>query len=186
MAKSNKTHYAILGMLAIEPMSGYEIRQTMRQSTENFWSESDGQLYPALAALNKRGLVCCKTVESAGNREKKVYRITAKGSTELRKWLFEQAEKQSIRSEFMLKLFFGANVSAEINLDHVQAHRYQVKSGVARLNDTKKSVTEEEKDSQHLPYWLMCIDYGIKIAQAKLAWCDNTISILEKMKAKEK
>ena len=34
--------YAILGMLSIEPMSGYEIRQTMQQSTENFWAESDG------------------------------------------------------------------------------------------------------------------------------------------------
>lgn len=185
MKKSNKTHYAILGMLAIEPMSGYEIRQTMRQSTENFWAESDGQLYPALAKLNKQGLVSYKAVESAGNREKKVYRITTKGSSELKKWLVEQAEKQSVRSEFMLKLFFGANVAAEINFDHVQAHRYQIKSMLNRLNETKKKIVQENQDSKHLPYWLMSIDYGIKIAQGKLAWCDSAIATLEKMKSKE-
>ena len=40
---TSKTPYAILGMLSIEPMSGYDIRQIMRNSTANFWSESDGK-----------------------------------------------------------------------------------------------------------------------------------------------
>src|SRR5262245_35765978 len=117
--KANKTSYAILGMLAFDPMSGYAIRQLMQQSTSNFWSESDGQLYPALKKLTALELISCKS-DKASAREKKIYRITAKGLTELKKWLTQEPETHIIRNELMLKLFFGANVSPEINLTHIQ------------------------------------------------------------------
>ena len=139
MTKTNKTRYAILGMLSIAPMSGYEIRQTMQQSTANFWSESDGQLYPTLAKLTTLGFVSCKA-DKASVREKKVYHITTKGITELKNWLAQKSETHIIRSEFMLKLFFGANVSPEISLEHIQAHRYQTKTMLSQLAETKKQL----------------------------------------------
>ena len=182
MAKSNKTQYAILGMLSIEPMSGYAIRQLIQQSTANFWSESDGQLYPALASLTKQGLITCKATETVNPREKKVYRITSAGKAELKNWLAQESEKQIVRSEFMLKLFFGANVAPEINLEHVQAYRYRIKSRLAQLLETQKQIKQE--DSPHLPYWLMSIDYGIKLAETQLEWCKDVIHALEKMKYK--
>jgi DNA-binding PadR family transcriptional regulator len=180
MAKTNKTHYAILGMLSIAPMSGYEIRQTMQQSTANFWSESDGQLYPALTKLTKLGLVLCKADKTSA-REKKVYHITTKGITELNQWLAQEPETHIIRNEFMLKLFFGANVSPEINLEHIQAHRYQTKKMLSQLAETKKQLEHKHKDSSHLPYWQMSIQYGITHGEAKLKWCDDVIHKLKKM-----
>lgn len=181
MAKS-KTRYAVLGMLAIEPMSGYQIRQLMQMSTANFWSESDGQLYPALADLTKQGLIVSKGMQKKDAREKKMYRITAKGQTELAKWLKQEAETQTVRSEFMLKLFFGANVEPEVNLEHVQVFRHRLKSKLARLLEIKKQVEREDKDSPHFPYWIMSIEHGIKQSMAQLEWCDSVIRTLEKMK----
>lgn len=182
MTKSNKTHNAILGMLSIKPMSGYEIRQTMQQSTANFWSESDGQLYPALAKLTKLGLVSCKATKKDNPREKKEYRITAAGKVELKKWLQQEAETHVIRNEFLLKLFFGANVSSEINLEHMRAYRYRTKSRLSGLIETKKKAEQEYKDSPHAPYWIMSIDYGIQLIQGQLVWCDHVIETLGKMK----
>ncbi len=180
MAKTNKTHYAILGMLSIAPMSGYEIRQVMQQSTANFWSESDGQLYPALTALITLGFVLCKADKTSA-RQKKVYNITTKGRTALKKWLAQKPETHIIRNEFMLKLFFGANVSPTISLEHVQAHRYQTKAMLFQFAETKKQLAHEYKDSFHLPYWEMSIQYGVELAEAKLKWCDDVINELEKM-----
>lgn len=182
MAKTSKTRYAILGMLSIGPMSGYEIRQTMQQSTENFWAESDGQLYPALATLAKQGFISYKTQESSGFRDKKIYRITPKGIAELKKWMLQEAETHSVRSEFMLKLFFGANVTPEISIEHLQMERYKTKSKLTHLLEMQQQLAREHKDSPHLPYWLMSVDYGIKTAEAKLSWCDKTIKTLEKIK----
>ena len=101
--------------------------------------------------------------------------------TELKKWLLQEAETHSVRSEFMLKLFFGANVTPEINIEHLQMERYKTKSKLTQLLEMQQQLTREHKNSPHLPYWLMSVDYGIKTAEAKLSWCDRTLKILEKM-----
>ena len=55
MAKANKSRYAILGMLALEAASGYQIKKEMEESTSNFWHESYGQIYPILKLLTENG-----------------------------------------------------------------------------------------------------------------------------------
>jgi PadR family transcriptional regulator AphA len=56
-AKETTTMESLLGVLSLRPMSGYEIRQFMERSTSNFWSESFGQIYPALKRMLAEGLV---------------------------------------------------------------------------------------------------------------------------------
>jgi len=180
MIKLNKTHYAVLGMLSICPMSGYNIRQMIKQSIGNFWSESDGQLYPALALLNKHGYVTCKSANKPGARENKIYTLTDKGKDELREWLALTPETHSVRNEAMLKLFFGANTTPEINFDHIENLRYQAKAMLAQLTAMRKQLISEEKDSAHLPYWLMCIDHGIQMNEARLSWSESIINNFKK------
>lgn len=177
MNNLTKTAFAILGMLSIAPMSGYEIQHTMKKSTSNFWSESDGQLYPNLTKLNKLGLITAK--ESITARAKKVYRLTAKGKKELQSWLQVEPEKHVVRNEMMLKLFFGANVSSKINAEHLHQLQYQTKVMLQQLNETKTQLKHEQKSSLHLPYWLITIQYGIHIGQAKLKWCEEALEILK-------
>ena len=56
MAKQS-TDFALLGLLSIEPMSGYDIRQNFQESLNFFWNESYGQIYPALKRLLARGFI---------------------------------------------------------------------------------------------------------------------------------
>lgn len=180
MQIKNKTPYAILGMLAIAPMSGYDIRQNLKESTANFWSESDGQLYPALTNLCKQKLITCRQTKT-GNLNKKIYSITSQGKKILKEWLAQSPETQSVRNEALLKLFFGANISPEINKEHVEAQRYKAKSIQSSLTETKSRLIENYKDSPHLPYWLMTLDYGITMLEAKIIWCANVIKTLDKI-----
>ncbi len=39
MSRENKSKYAIMGLLAISPMSGYDIKKKIERSTSNFWNE---------------------------------------------------------------------------------------------------------------------------------------------------
>ena len=57
--------YAILGFLAQRPMSGYDIKRSVEESVDNFWSESFGQIYPILRRLAEQGMVEKATPESA-------------------------------------------------------------------------------------------------------------------------
>ena len=57
MARSSQTRTAVLGALTVEPMTGYALRAVIRDVLGHFWSESFGQIYPALAELEGEGLV---------------------------------------------------------------------------------------------------------------------------------
>ncbi|UCB53625.1 MAG: PadR family transcriptional regulator, partial [Candidatus Zixiibacteriota bacterium] len=48
MPRANKTEFAVLGLLSLSPMSGYDMKAFISQSIGYFWQESYGQLYPAL------------------------------------------------------------------------------------------------------------------------------------------
>jgi DNA-binding PadR family transcriptional regulator len=50
----------LLGLLTIEPMSGYDLGQNIRTSVGYMWNESYGQIYPNLKKLAVEGLVTAK------------------------------------------------------------------------------------------------------------------------------
>ena len=53
--KEKRSKYAILGILSLGSMSGYDIKKMFEKSIGNFWSESYGQIYPLLKALVDEG-----------------------------------------------------------------------------------------------------------------------------------
>ena len=56
MAKEKKTKFVILVSLD-DSRSGYEIGEMIKQSTNNFWQESDASIYPTLKLLTNEGFV---------------------------------------------------------------------------------------------------------------------------------
>jgi PadR family transcriptional regulator, regulatory protein AphA len=104
---SNRSEYAILGMLSLKPMSGYDIRKNVQQSIAHFWNESYGQIYPTLRRLAARSLVERHAGEGNRRSRRQVYALTKKGRLHLRGWLAEAPQQRPFRNELLLKLFFG-------------------------------------------------------------------------------
>ena len=76
----------VLGMLAREPMHGYQIRKALADSRTDTWAEVlAGSIYHALAAMEREAMVAVQEVESVGARSRSVYRITRTGRAELRR-----------------------------------------------------------------------------------------------------
>src|ERR1700754_1627141 len=99
------TEDAVLGLLSMSPMSGYGMRTVISQSIGHFWSESFGQIYPALKRLTAEGCVEKETERQKGRPDRNVYSLTAKGRERLREWLVVPAVPEVPRNELLLKLF---------------------------------------------------------------------------------
>ena len=102
-----KTRYVLLGLLQEEELSGYEMKKNIDIRMSFFWQESFGQIYPELSKMIKEGLINFSNTKSTGRmkREKIIYKITPKGEKELKQWMEAENEKDTSRSEFLLKLF---------------------------------------------------------------------------------
>lgn len=178
MAK-NKTRYAVLGMLTWGPMSGYDIREAMKTSTNFFWAESDGQLYPALKALVKEGKISFQEESSPGGRKRKIYQITRVGQCELNDWLCQALDTNTVRNELLLKLFFGANVPLALSIERVKKHRDDVESRLAQYKKIKANLKKDHSDSSNLDFWVLTLDFGRLHALASLEWCDQALKVLK-------
>jgi PadR family transcriptional regulator, regulatory protein PadR len=68
----------ILGLISRRPMYGYELVQSIRQTTGETLEFGEGCIYPILHRLEAGGLLCSKR-EMVRGRSRVVYRITTKG-----------------------------------------------------------------------------------------------------------
>ena len=181
MPAARTTPYAVLGMLSIDTMSGYEIRRELAASTASFWSESYGQIYPALRDLARKGLARRHSARRPGGPARYVYEITPKGREALRRWLLEPPRVAPPRNELLLKLFFG-------NRDAVDAPAAWVRRLLAdeqeRLRQVRRMKEELPRGPHHhrsLRFWTMTLEYVERQSEAAVAWCQRTIATLDLM-----
>jgi PadR family transcriptional regulator, regulatory protein AphA len=174
---------SVLGVLSLGPMSGYEIRRFMEQSTGNFWSESFGQIYPALKRMLAEGLVEVdgKAEASSGGRPaRKVYRITESGLERLRDWLGVRLKPHKNRNELLLKVFFGSQAEKGVIAAQVELWRERYAADLKRYMGIERDLQKGQARNPSLPFSLITVRYGIAEARALIKWCDDTLWELEK------
>ena len=179
MPRENKTKYAVLGLLAYAPLSGYDIRRIYAQSLGNFWSESYGHIYPILKRLEAEGLATREVVGRAGKPDRNVYTITELGREELRRWLAVPPEPQKERVEVLLKLFHGWEVGPAAMIEHVRQTRAEHEALLHRYDHCDEAMSAD--GDPPAAYWLMTVSCGQHISKAYLEWCDETIVKLEQL-----
>src|SRR5258705_4021818 len=177
-ARARSTPYAILGMLSLAPMSGYDIRKEAATSIGYFWSESYGQIYPALREPKSQGWIKRRPGKSAGSRDRHVYEITERGREALAAWRAEPPRDAPYRNELLLKLFFGGHdpVGHEIEwIDKLLAEQREALREFERIRD---EVKREQHDHKSLPFWLITLSYGEHRSRALLRWGRETLKAL--------
>jgi DNA-binding PadR family transcriptional regulator len=174
---------SLLGVLSLGPMSGYEMRQFMERSTGNFWSESFGQIYPALKSMLRDGLVTIVDGGEDSRAGKKVYRITEAGEQQLRRWLGAPAKPQVRRHELLLKVFFGDRAERGTIAAHVAEYRHRFAEDLERYEGIQRRLKVEYKAHPAMPFWLMTLRFGVTEAKALMGWCDETLAELKKQES---
>ncbi len=184
MARENKTKYALLGLLTMGPMSGYDIKKLFEGPMSHVWSESYGQIYPMLNRLVLEGLAE-KSVEKRGERmDRKVFSLTEKGLQEFRQWHNRPIEYQVVRKELLLKLIFGSKVDLKDNIKHVE-HFQKMHTDLLMEGETVESDFASRKDDPDARFKLMAARYCMHESRALVEWCNESLEMLRAMDEEE-
>lgn len=184
--RSSSSKEVLLGLLAIDSMSGYELGQSIRASVGHFWNESYGQIYPNLKALAKEGFVSSKTERQKGKPERRIYSITNKGRERLRKWLAVPPQPEIPRNELLLKLFFGPQIPAEVLIGYVTHMAEEERAILSLLEDAEREqINNLLSHYPGAPYWRMAAHFGQEELRAHLRWAEETLAELRKIAKKE-
>ena len=172
----SSTAYVILGLLRKGPKSGYEIKAVVDRSTRFFWAASYGQIYPELRRLSDIGLIE-GTSTPQGGRKRTVYRLTADGRRELRRWLDVEPEMFELRDEALLKLFF-AGAKPDAARKAIEARRAHHEEKLRQLREIEPLAKAAADGFPH-----MVLRCGVDYSESIIRWCDRALAELDQEEA---
>jgi DNA-binding PadR family transcriptional regulator len=115
--------YALLGLLRIRPMHGYEMARAFEGSgLGEVCPVEQSLLYSYLRNLEGRGLIDWKEQRVGKRPPRKQYSLTRSGGKKAREWLATPVPKlRQVRYEFLVKLYVLHELDREAERDLVRA-----------------------------------------------------------------
>ena len=179
MAAEKKMDCVILGLLSHEELTGYEIKKRMDTTLKYFWGASYGSIYPTLSGLVERGLATKRAGEENA-RNKWIYAITAQGRDYLARWLTIPAQRDEVRYETLLKLFFGSEAGPQQALTHIRSFHKKIEKDLPYLLCSEQILKEHREIDPAHEYYLLTVQFGIRTYSSYLEWCKEAEEFLEK------
>ncbi len=96
--------YAILGLLSWRSLTGYDLKKMFADSVALYWSGNNNQIYRTLVDLHEEGLVTQEIQQQDNYPARKIYSITEKGISRLKKWVLSKPELPDLKNAFLVQL----------------------------------------------------------------------------------
>lgn len=169
--------YALLGLLARTPRTGYALTRALRDPIGYFWTASHSQVYPELARLEAAGLVRHRVVPGPGPRDTKSYRITAAGRRALAHWAASPVAPHPERDELMVKVFSLWTAAPADAAELIRQERAQHIQRLSEYERIERAMHVQSASALRDPGTPEFSSYatlrrGISYERHALAWCD--------------
>ena len=175
-----KTRYVLLGLLQEEELSGYEMKKIIDIRMSFFWQESFGQIYPELSKMVGEGLIDFSSIESKQKikREKIIYKITPRGEKELKEWMEAENEKDTSRSEFLLKMFLSTDKNVDEMRKHITAFKELSEQKLELFNLFDLQLNKDIEIHNNHKQILCVLNLGIRQAKLYINWSKEILENL--------
>ena len=166
--------YAILGILARDAYSGYDLLHMLQVKVGAFWQARHSQIYPELARLEAQGLVTHEVIAQSDRPAKKVYSITAEGRAALAEWANLPMQPPQRRDEFLLKAFAIWLATPEVAIAEFREHARQHREQQAHYQRLLAERCSGAVPAFHEPMFATYITLhrGISYEREYAEWCD--------------
>lgn len=162
---------ALLGLLAVQPMHGYDLKVSLDRALGQTSKFNVGQVYTALGKLEKEALIEAEFVSRDERSEMKVFHLTAAGRAELDHWFQTPVEKVDLRDELFMKLTLARRAGLADVATLVRTQRLATFQSIQELTRLKESYDPvQELDV------VMLIEGAILHLEADLQWLDLWVS----------
>lgn len=185
---------AILGLLTDRDHHGYEIRSQLRERLGVWANVSFGSIYPALARLERHGLVeavsapaprapslstgslageraslrTLRATAGLGRRGRKVYRITERGRQEFAVLLADPSTLDDART-FSLRVALGRHLTPSLRVGLLERRRQDL---LERLSEVRAGVANPDLDE----YARSVMGHAVQTVELDLEWIDQMLT----------
>lgn len=168
--------HAILGFLALQPMSGYDLKKAFDGSVRHFWPADQSQIYRTLSALAAAGLATVVDTDHADPLSRKVYHLSDDGRAELHRWLAAPPPPADDRDAFLIQVFFASLLSDEAAAAVLERQRAAVAEQLAAYEAIYRAYANPTGQSRALFFSLLTLEQVIVQGRPYLAWLERAVA----------
>ena len=187
--------YALLALLAVEPMTGYDLSKRFQSSVAHVWHAPDSQIYPELKRMEKDGLLQGRDVAWGSRGTKREYHITAVGIEDFRSWMNDTLSYPPERDPVHLKAAYfewaepdSARAQLLAHIENFTARREDWQEKVDEIlgdnNDilAKRLAQAPEEDRESIrAFKKFTYDGLIARAEQEIAWAESGLVLLDQL-----
>jgi DNA-binding PadR family transcriptional regulator len=166
----------LLGLLARNPRSGYELKRFFAATPAVAYQPSSGTVYPALRRLEGRGLLAGKDMPSAGRRAQRRYRLTPAGHTAHLAWLRRPVQHGTVARDLGIHLMRFVMAEGLLLPEEILGFLADLAGALsAFIADTERYIEATPLAGRH-PH--LALRHGLDVHNASLAWVHSAIERL--------
>jgi DNA-binding PadR family transcriptional regulator len=164
-------NHAILGFLSWSPLTGYDLKKKFAESDILYWSGNNNQIYRALVELHQQDFVTQEIHDQASGPSRKVYTITEKGSTELRRWLLSTPELPQLRNSFLVQLAWADRLETNELDSLLAAYEEEIRIKLLMLHEQNERRNDAPcRTPREIYLWEMITRNILSFYESQLAW----------------
>lgn len=186
---------ALLALLVVEPMTGYDLHKHFEASVGHVWHAPDSQIYPTLKRMEAEGLLEGEDIPWGPRGKKRQYHVTPAGREAFKTWMNTPLEYARTRDPAHLKAAYLEWAEPEAAREHLLAHIEHHSSMLAQWQQTMKEIEDgtsgmlarrlahTPKKEQEKTRAFKRFTYEGLIAQteAEIAWARRGLRLVDKL-----
>ena len=172
--------HAILAALNDCACSGYDLAKKFDGSVGFFWNATHQQIYRELTKLEEQSQIDAQLIHQEHRPDKKIYTLTSKGEEYLRSWIETPSTVSPLKDDLLVKIFAGSIASPTTIVAELKHHRIQHLETLHTYQAIASQVFPDRAQLSNIGrYQYITLRQGIRIETEWLAWCQESIDLLE-------
>lgn len=184
----NGLREAILGLLAIRPMSGYDLSRSYQRALQQIWYAPLAQVYPTLRKMQRNGLLRVVVKVQRHRPNRKVYSLTPEGRKLLVQWLSEAPALPRMHHEFIHKLFLLSNIEPAERAGLVEGYVERSAAWAADLRHAERALEPSLKgpNAANAGFQLLALQHLCRLVECEASSARELASAVQAMSGKGK
>ena len=187
--------YALLAILRVGPLSGYDLQKQFSQSVGHVWHAPDSQIYPELRKMAADGLIEGEEQVRGARGRRRVYHVTAQGDAAYRAWMATPLEYQRVRDPAHLRAAYLENTTPDAARDFLRRHvsyweseleQFQgeldhIEHMTSAMLNRRLTVTPDAERERTIAYKRFAYEGLAERARGEIEWARRGLALVDRL-----
>jgi DNA-binding PadR family transcriptional regulator len=191
--------HALLALLTVEPMTGYDLSKAFQASVSHVWHAPDSQIYPELRRMETAGLLVGIEVPWGPRGKKREYYVTTVGIDVFRAWMNEPLIYTRERDPAHLKAAYLEWAEPDAARAQLRAHRAnyderrdewlekvrEIDSGTSAMLGKRLAHAPSSEHASIRAYKRYTYEGLIARAEHEIEWAERGLELIDQLNRKD-